>query len=110
MRTIGEADGRGSGAGCSAVGTDEEVAMMWTAIAIVAAWALGMLAGIHIGGALRSGKAADSEEMVRCRECRFCEDQFMGGLWCNHPDSRNPLGCRPNDYCNDGERGEEDNG
>ena len=55
-------------------------------------------------------RAADSEEVVRCRECRFCEDQFMSGLWCNHPDNRNPLGCRPNDYCNDGERSEEDNG
>ena len=68
-----------------------------------------MLVGFAIAAVLHVGKKADNDntEVVRCRECRFREDHFMGGLYCNHPDNRNPLGCRPNDYCNDGERGDE---
>lgn len=54
-----------------------------------------------------SHPTADVVEVVRCRECKYCVDLIMGGLWCEHPDNRNPLGCRPNDYCNDGERREE---
>jgi hypothetical protein len=46
----------------------------------------------------------DVVEVVRCEDCKYCKDLGMSGLWCEHPDSRNPLGCRPNDYCNDGER------
>jgi hypothetical protein len=48
--------------------------------------------------------SADVVEVVRCEDCKYCKDLGMSGLWCEHPDSRNPLGCRPNDYCNDGER------
>lgn len=50
---------------------------------------------------------ADAVEVVRCKDCKYCVDLIMGGLWCEHPDNRNPLGCRPNDYCNDGERRED---
>lgn len=46
---------------------------------------------------------ADVVEVVRCKECKYSEDLGMAGIWCNHPDNRNPLGCRPTDYCNDGE-------
>ena len=69
---------------------------------------LGMLTGFLFAVTLRVGKEADSEQVVYCRECKYREDHFMGGLYCNHPDNRNPLGCRPNDYCNDGVRGEEE--
>lgn len=47
---------------------------------------------------------ANVAEVVYCMDCRWCEDMGMSGLYCNHPDSRNPAGCRPQDYCNDGER------
>ena len=50
----------------------------------------------------------DVVEVVRCKDCKYCVDLIMGGLWCEHPDNRNPLGCRPNDYCNDGERREDE--
>lgn len=49
---------------------------------------------------------ADAVPVVRCKDCVWCEDQGMSGLYCNHPDNRNPCGCRPNDFCNDGERKE----
>jgi hypothetical protein len=49
-------------------------------------------------------RSAAVVEVVRCKDCKWCEDMFMSGMYCNHPDNRNPLGCRPNDYCNDGER------
>ena len=48
----------------------------------------------------------DVVPVVRCKDCIWCEDQGMSGLYCNHPDNRNPCGCRPNDFCNDGERKE----
>ena len=48
--------------------------------------------------------AADVVEVVRCEDCKHCDDMAMSGLWCNHPDNRNPLGCRPGDFCNDGVR------
>lgn len=48
---------------------------------------------------------ADVVPVVRCKDCKFCEDLGMSGLYCNHPDDRNPCGCRANDFCNDGERG-----
>lgn len=48
--------------------------------------------------------ARDLVEVVYCADCRWCEDMGMSGLYCNHPDNRNPAGCRPQDYCNDGER------
>ncbi len=47
---------------------------------------------------------ADVVEAVRCKDCIFCEDFGMSGLFCNHPDDRNPVGCRPDDFCSDGER------
>lgn len=55
---------------------------------------------------VRSIPAADVVPVVRCKDCVWCEDQGMSGLYCNHPDNRNPCGCRPNDFCNDGERKE----
>lgn len=45
---------------------------------------------------------ADFVEVVRCKDCKYCEDRAMSGLWCTHPDNRNPLGCRKEDYCSDG--------
>ena len=48
--------------------------------------------------------ATEVVEVVRCEECKHCDDMAMSGLWCNHPDNRNPLGCRPGDFCNDGKR------
>ena len=45
----------------------------------------------------------DMVEVVRCQECLWRKDMGMSGLYCHHPDNRNPLGCRPDDYCNDGE-------
>ena len=47
---------------------------------------------------------ADYVSVVRCKDCKHCIDEGMSGLWCNHADNRNPIGCRPDDYCNDGER------
>ncbi len=43
-------------------------------------------------------------EVVYCMDCRWCADEGMSGRYCNHPDNRNPLGCLPKDYCNNGER------
>ena len=51
--------------------------------------------------------AADVVPVVRCKDCKWCEDMFMSGLYCKHPDGRNTIHCRPNDYCNDGEKKEE---
>lgn len=48
----------------------------------------------------------DIVQVVRCKDCKYSEDMFMSGIYCNHPDNRNPLGCRPDDFCNDGERKE----
>lgn len=45
----------------------------------------------------------DAVAVTRCKNCKWCEDMGMSGLYCNHPDNRNPLGCRPDDYCSDGE-------
>ena len=50
--------------------------------------------------------ANDVVEVVRCKDCFHCEDQGMSGLYCNHPDERNPFGCLPDDFCNCGERRE----
>lgn len=58
----------------------------------------------HVLEMIDSAPTVDAVEVVRCKDCKYSEDYLMGGLWCNHPDNRNPLGCRPNDYCNDGER------
>lgn len=45
--------------------------------------------------------------ILKCKNCAHCEDLWMGGLWCNHPDNRNPLGCRPDDFCSDFKRKED---
>lgn len=50
----------------------------------------------------------DFVPVVRCKDCKYCIDEGMSGLWCNHADNRNPIGCRPDDYCNDGERKDTD--
>lgn len=47
---------------------------------------------------------ADVVLVVRCKDCVYCDDLGMSGLFCIHPDDRNPVGCRPDDYCNNGER------
>ena len=47
---------------------------------------------------------ADVVEVVRCKDCLYCEDFGMSGLFCNHPDDRNPVGCRPGDFCSDGRK------
>lgn len=43
-------------------------------------------------------------EVVLCKDCQFCEDQGMSGLYCNHPDDRNPIYCLPHEFCNCGEK------
>lgn len=55
---------------------------------------------------LMQAPTSDVVEVVRCKDCKYVLDCGMGGLWCDHPDNRNPLGCRPTDFCNDGERKE----
>lgn len=50
----------------------------------------------------------DFLEVVRCKDCEFSIDTGMSGLYCEHPDNRNPLGCRETDFCSDGKR--RDNG
>ncbi len=55
---------------------------------------------------VNAAPTADVVEVVRCKECKYCEDRAMSGLWCTHPDNRNPLGCRKEDYCSDGKRKE----
>ena len=53
--------------------------------------------------------AADVVKVVRCKDCEYGEDTGMSGMWCNHPDNRNPLGCRPDDFCNDWKRKDYEN-
>ena len=57
---------------------------------------------------IRKIPTADVVEVVRCKDCKYCTDTGMSGLWCDHPDNRNPIGCRPTDFCNDGERKEQE--
>lgn len=57
-----------------------------------------------LASAVINAPAKDVVPVVRCKECKFCEDLGMSGLYCNHLDNRNPCGCRANDFCNDGER------
>jgi hypothetical protein len=58
--------------------------------------------------AIEDVPAADVVPVVRCKDCVYCVDLGTSGLYCDHDDNRNPLGCRSNDYCNDGERRCED--
>ena len=43
-------------------------------------------------------------DIVRCKDCKYSVDRIMAGIYCEHPDNRNPIRCRPDDFCNDGER------
>ena len=52
--------------------------------------------------ALFAASRDDVVRVVRCEDCKYVEDFGMGGLWCGHPDHRNPCGCCPSDYCNNG--------
>ena len=47
---------------------------------------------------------ADFVEVVRCKDCKYCFDAIMGGMWCEHPDNIMPLGSNPDDFCSYGER------
>ena len=51
---------------------------------------------------------ADVVEVVRCKDCRYSVDCETAGFYCEHPDNRNPIECRPTDYCSDGERKEQE--
>ena len=53
---------------------------------------------------INSIPAADVVPVVRCKDCAFCENKGMSGLYCNHPDNRNPYGCRGNDFCDAGRK------
>ncbi len=53
---------------------------------------------------LQKFSISDVVEVVRCKDCKFCEDLGMSGMYCKHPDNRNPIGCNPDDYCDCGER------
>lgn len=59
-----------------------------------------------VASAIKNTPTAEVVEVVRCKDCKYVLDHGMAGLWCEHPDNRNPCGCRPNDFCNDGERRE----
>jgi hypothetical protein len=61
----------------------------------------------HIDRCIDELPRADVVEVVRCKDCKWCEDLLMSGLYCNHPDNRNPINCLPTDFCNCGERSEE---
>ena len=50
---------------------------------------------------------ADVVEVVRCKDCEYCIDLIMGGLWCEHPDNIMPLGSNPTDFCSYGKRRDE---
>ena len=42
--------------------------------------------------------------VVRCKDCAFATDEGMSGIYCDHPDHRNPVGCRETDFCDEGIR------
>ncbi|MBO5863971.1 MAG: hypothetical protein J6Q59_06860 [Paludibacteraceae bacterium] len=54
--------------------------------------------------------AADVVEVTRCKNCKYCFDAIMGGMWCEHPDNIMPLGSNPDDFCSYGEPKEGQNG
>lgn len=67
-----------------------------------------VLCGIMV---VSSNDEDERQNVVRCKDCRYCDDLGMSGLWCRHPDHRHPmsvaneyLGCRQDDYCSDGKR------
>ena len=45
---------------------------------------------------------------VRCEKCKWSQDAKMSDPRCKHPDSRTPWGCLPGDFCNNGERKDEE--
>lgn len=51
----------------------------------------------------------DVVKVVRCKNCEHCDDQGMSGLYCTHPDNRNPIICRPDDFCNEGKERHDSN-
>ena len=54
---------------------------------------------------IKSQPSKNVVEVVRCKDCKFCEDLGMSGMYCKHPDNRNPIGCNPDEYCDCGEKG-----
>ena len=40
----------------------------------------------------------DAVPVVRCKDCVFCRDEGLSGLYCEHPDERNPIVCLPDDF------------
>ncbi len=73
----------------------------WLLIAVLCS-IIGATGGYILCGLLVANRR--DRDIVYCKECKYADNQFMSGIWCNHPDNRNPLGCRPNDFCNDGRR------
>lgn len=70
----------------------------------------GTIGGWHavvMSSVIKDAPAADVVEVVRCKYCKYVSDLGMSGLYCDHPDNRNPCGCRPNDFCNEGKRKEQ---
>ena len=59
-----------------------------------------------VARAIDDTPTADVVEVVRCKDCKYCFDAIMGGMWCEHPDNIMPLGSNPRDYCSYGERRE----
>ena len=59
---------------------------------------------IRIVKELADTEQVDAVEVVRCKDCRWCEDTGMSGLYCINPDNRNPMGCGADEFCNCGER------
>lgn len=60
-----------------------------------------------VGEAISNTPAADVVEVTRCKNCRYCFDAIMGGMWCEHPDNIMPLGSNPDDFCSYGKPKEE---
>ncbi len=48
----------------------------------------------------------DAVPVVRCKDCKWAEDTGPSGIYCNHPDDRNPIGCNPDEFCNCGKKNE----
>lgn len=43
-------------------------------------------------------------EIVQCKDCKWADDLGISGLYCLHPDHRNPIYCCPNDFCDCGKK------
>jgi len=55
---------------------------------------------------INKAPSADVVEVVRCKDCKYCLDAIMSGMWCEHPDNIMPLGSNPDDFCSYGEKKE----